>query len=113
MYKQIDQQDLAYFATFLPAERMLRGAAIAEEYAKDELGTVKNYPELVIKALSTEEIAKVMKYCNENKIPVTVRGLSLIHISEIKYRSRSGAAAPASSAAASRSPAGSCSKRRG
>jgi glycolate oxidase len=74
MYKQIDQQDLAYFATFLPAERMLRGAAIAEEYAKDELGTVKNYPELVIKALSTEEIAKVMKYCNENKIPVTVRG---------------------------------------
>lgn len=74
MYKKIDQQDLASFATFLPAERMLRGAAIAEEYAKDELGTVKNYPELVIKALSTEEIAKVMKYCNENKIPVTVRG---------------------------------------
>jgi glycolate oxidase len=53
---------------------LISGEAIVEEYAKDELGTVKNFPELVIKALSAEEISKIMRYCNENKIPVTVRG---------------------------------------
>jgi glycolate oxidase len=74
MYKKINQQDLAYFSAFISAERLISGEAIVEEYAKDELGTVKNFPELVIKALSAEEISKIMRYCNENKIPVTVRG---------------------------------------
>lgn len=74
MYKKINQQDLAYFSAFISAERLISGEAIVEEYAKDELGTVKNFPELVIKALSAAEISKIMRYCNENKIPVTVRG---------------------------------------
>lgn len=74
MYKKINQQDLAYFSAFISAERLISGEAIVEEYAKDELGTVKNFPELVIKALSAEEISKIMRYCNEKKIPVTVRG---------------------------------------
>lgn len=74
MYKKINQQDLAYFSAFISAERLISGEAIVEEYAKDELGTVKNFPELVIKALSAEEISKIMRYCNDNKIPVTVRG---------------------------------------
>ncbi len=74
MYKKINQQDLAYFSAFISAERLISGEAIVEEYAKDELGTVKNFPELVIKALSAAEISKIMRYCNDNKIPVTVRG---------------------------------------
>ena len=48
---------------------------INPDYSRDEMpiyGT--NMPEAALIATSTEEIAAVMKICNENKIPVTPRG---------------------------------------
>jgi len=74
MYKKIDSQDIAYFKSFIPEERIILGTSIVEEYAKDELGTVMNYPDAVIKVTAVEEIAQIMKYANNNFIPVTVRG---------------------------------------
>lgn len=74
MYKKIDQTDIKHFSSFISSDRIIVGEAISEDYAKDELGTVKNMPEVVLKVNSAEEISKVMKYANEHKIPVTVRG---------------------------------------
>ncbi|MCK9536826.1 MAG: FAD-binding oxidoreductase [Bacilli bacterium] len=74
MYKKIDSKDIAYFKSFISEDRLFIGPAIVEEYAKDELGTVKNYPETVIKVLTAYEISKIMKYCNQQVIPVTLRG---------------------------------------
>ncbi|WP_423230469.1 FAD-binding oxidoreductase [Clostridium amylolyticum] len=55
-------------------ERVFYGETINEDYSHDELGGVKKMPEVVVQALSTEEVSKIMKYSYENKIPVTPRG---------------------------------------
>ncbi len=47
---------------------------IGEEYSHDELGFLRHVPDLVVKAMSTEEVSKVLKYANDRKIPVTPRG---------------------------------------
>ena len=50
--------------------RVFAGADINEDYAHDEMAIYgKRMPDAVVEALTTEEIAAVMKLCNENKIP--------------------------------------------
>ena len=54
---------------------IVTGEDINEDYARDEMPIYgKQMPEAVLVASSTEEIAAVMKICNENRIPVTPRG---------------------------------------
>lgn len=74
MYKKINAQDIKFFKSFISEDRIFVGKEIAEEYAKDELGTVKNFPEVVIKVDNAEEISKIVKYANEQIITLTVRG---------------------------------------
>ena len=74
MYKKIDNNDIAYLKTIFSPSMILVGDEIGHDYGKDELGTVQNMPEVVVFATCAEEISKVMKYANENKIPVVVRG---------------------------------------
>jgi glycolate oxidase len=74
MYKKIDKLDIEFLKSVVGIEQIICGEDISEDYAKDELGTVKNFPEVVVKVNNAEEISKIMKYANDNKIPVTVRG---------------------------------------
>ena len=51
------------------------GGDINEDYKKDEMpiyGT--NMPDLAVVAQSTEDVAAIVKICNDHKIPVTPRG---------------------------------------
>lgn len=73
-YKKLTQDDLNAISSFIPRERILWKDEINEEYSHDELTVEHHYPELVAKAVSTEEISNLMKYANEQHIPVTVRG---------------------------------------
>ena len=55
--------------------RVLSGEDVNEDYARDEMPIYgKQMPEAVLVASSAEEIAAAMKFCNENRIPVTPRG---------------------------------------
>lgn len=55
--------------------RVFTGSDINVDYSHDEMPIYgKAMPEVVVEALTTEEIAAVMKLCNENRIPVTPRG---------------------------------------
>ena len=55
--------------------RILTGEDINEDYARDEMPIYgKRMPDALLMATSTEEIAAVMKICNEHRIPVTPRG---------------------------------------
>lgn len=55
--------------------RVFTGSDINVDYSHDEMPIYgKAMPEAVVEALTTEEIAVVMKLCNENRIPVTPRG---------------------------------------
>jgi glycolate oxidase len=74
MYKKIDNLDLQFFKSFINPVNVLTGEDIREEYHHDEIGFVRGVPEVVLRVETTEEIAKVMKYANEHKIPVVVRG---------------------------------------
>lgn len=54
---------------------ILTGDEINEDYSHDEMPIYgKRAPQVVLMAHSTEEVAAVVKICNENKIPVTPRG---------------------------------------
>ncbi|HAD18895.1 MAG TPA: 2-hydroxy-acid oxidase, partial [Lachnospiraceae bacterium] len=54
---------------------LLVGDEINEDYEHDEMPIYgRKMPDALLMATSTEEIAAVMKICNENKIPVTPRG---------------------------------------
>jgi len=74
MYKKIDQKDIKFFQSFISEDRLIIGDDIAEEYGKDELGTVTSHPEVVIKVNNRDEIVQIMKHANQFTIPVTVRG---------------------------------------
>lgn len=51
------------------------GEEINEDYFKDEMPIYGECaPELVVEALSTEDVSNVLRICNSEKIPVTPRG---------------------------------------
>jgi glycolate oxidase len=74
-YKKIDHKDIEYILSIIDdKERVFYGQEINEDYAHDEMGTVKQMPEIVVQVLCTEEVSEIMKYAYENTIPVTPRG---------------------------------------
>ncbi len=72
MYNNVTSADIEFLKTVTP--EVYTGSEIKEDYSHDELGDVKNMPEVLVKAGSTEEISAIMKYANEKNIPVVVRG---------------------------------------
>ena len=74
MYKKIDNNDISYLSTIVDSKNFFVYDNIPEDYSKDELGTLVSKPEVLMFVTSAEEISKIMKYANDNKIPVVVRG---------------------------------------
>ena len=74
MYNKVTKDDISRLQSALSPERVLTGDAISPDYAHDELGGVSQMPEVLVRPLSTEEIAAVMRLAYEREIPVTVRG---------------------------------------
>ncbi|HWR22728.1 MAG TPA: FAD-binding oxidoreductase [Feifaniaceae bacterium] len=74
MYKKIDEADIAYLIRITSPGRVVTGNAISPDYSHDELGGVELLPDVLVRAVSTEEVASVMKYANEQHIPVVARG---------------------------------------
>ena len=74
MYNPVTNADIAHFASVTSAADVLSGSAVGDDYAHDELGGIAHLPEALVRVHSTEEVSKIMAYCNEHRIPVTVRG---------------------------------------
>jgi glycolate oxidase len=74
-YKTMDAKDFAYLRKLIgDDERVLTQESMNEEYSHDELSGTTRFPDIVIKALSTEEVSAIMKYATVQNIPVTPRG---------------------------------------
>ncbi|SCK03080.1 Uncharacterized FAD-linked oxidoreductase Rv2280 [uncultured Clostridium sp.] len=74
-YKVFETEDYKSIVNLIgDSDRVLYGEEISEDYSRDELGSVRVMPKVVIKAISTEEVSNVMRYAYENNIPVTPRG---------------------------------------
>ena len=73
-YKKFSAEDLATLQEICGTERVIPGEMIGEDYTHDELSGTCSRPDVLVKALSTEEVSAVMKYASANNIPVTPRG---------------------------------------
>ena len=74
MFKNVTQEDIEYLKSVTDPGRVIVRDDIPEEYSHDEMGGISHYPEVLVKAASTEEVSKIMRYANENLIPVVARG---------------------------------------
>lgn len=74
-YKKLTSEDIDRIKGICSADRVYFGNEINEDYSHDEMPEYGYYmPEIVVEAVSTEEISAIMKYAYENNIPVTPRG---------------------------------------
>lgn len=73
MYNKVTNEDIKYFNSLF-GDRVFVGEEINEDYCHDELGSAFKRPEVLLRALTKEEISKTLKYANERIIPVVVRG---------------------------------------
>ena len=74
-YNKINESGIEFIKGIInDNERVFIGEEISEDYSHDELGSEKHMPDIVVKAMSRDEIVEIMKYANNNNIPVTVRG---------------------------------------
>lgn len=73
-YKKLDEKDVKFLVELLGEDRVFTGEDINEDFSHDELGGISRMPEVLVEALSTEEVSKIMTYAYENNIPVVARG---------------------------------------
>lgn len=73
-YHKILSKDIKALQLIVSKEQMIVGQDINEDYSHDELGNISEFPEILIKVNSTEEVSKIMAYANQHNIPVVVRG---------------------------------------
>lgn len=74
MYKKVSLEDVKVLEKIVGMKNVIFGDNVSDDYAKDELGTVKNRPDVVVKIETAEQISEIMKYANQEIIPVVVRG---------------------------------------
>ncbi|MGN6640608.1 MAG: FAD-binding oxidoreductase [Mucilaginibacter sp.] len=72
-FNKIDQGILASIKNIIGENAVVTSADL-EKYSHDETEDLTFYPEVAVKPKSPEEIAALMKLCNDNLIPITVRG---------------------------------------
>lgn len=51
-----------------------RDSAILQQYGQDKTEDFLFIPDIVVKPITVEEVSSILRYCNANEIPVTVRG---------------------------------------
>ena len=74
-YNKITPEVAEKLKQIVGAERIQLGKEVREEFSHDEMPFYgRYYPECVCTVESTQEVAEIMKLCNENRIPVTPRG---------------------------------------
>jgi glycolate oxidase len=73
-FKTPDGQDLAFFHSVLPAERILGDEDHIVRCSSDHTEDLTHRPDVVLQPDSVEEVSAIMRYCYEQGITVTPRG---------------------------------------
>lgn len=73
-YKTVTQQDIDHLISVCGADNVLTGEMIHEDYSRDELAGIRQYPEVVVLPLNSGQVSDVLKYANDKHIAVTPRG---------------------------------------
>jgi glycolate oxidase len=73
-YKLVRSEDLDFFRSVIGAEFVLVDEESLQRYGRDETENLLFPPEVVLKPTDTQAIQSILKYCNQQHIPVTARG---------------------------------------
>ncbi len=74
-YNKLSPELLDQLRAIVGDDRFQAGETINSDFSHDEMPIYGKYmPDCVCEVLTTEEVSAIMKLCNENLIPVTVRG---------------------------------------
>jgi glycolate oxidase len=68
------KQGLPFFEELLGAMHVLADADAKADYAHDKTEDYHFMPAVVLKPGTTDEVAAILRYCNQQRIPVTPRG---------------------------------------
>ena len=72
MYKVIDKNDVEFFSSIVGLSNCLTEDLY--DYSHDETEDLKSLPAIVLKPSNSDEISKILSYCNKNFIAITPRG---------------------------------------
>lgn len=74
LFNKVTQRDILFFEKVMP-NRVFTGDDIREDYYHDEMTEYGYFePEALLMAQSTQEISRILTYCNDKNIAVTLRG---------------------------------------
>lgn len=73
VFKVITRDDIAYFTSIL-GDRCLQDKESLQHYSHDETEDISVLPHVVLKPATPQEVSSILRYCNEQKIPVTPSG---------------------------------------
>ncbi|MCE2741592.1 MAG: FAD-binding protein [Sphingobacteriales bacterium] len=73
-YKKISQADQDYFEQIIGSAYVYTDLEQLQLHGKDHTEDLLFIPEIVLKPANTEEVSKILAYCNQHTIPVTARG---------------------------------------
>ncbi|KAF9197027.1 hypothetical protein BGZ50_002738 [Haplosporangium sp. Z 11] len=73
-FKNLSSDDIAYFRSVLSPSSIIQDADDLETFNNDWLKKHRGQSKLVLKPSSTEEVSKILKYCNDNMLAVVPQG---------------------------------------
>jgi glycolate oxidase len=73
MYRKVNQEHINYFNSILTKQQVLVAEEDKLDYSHDETEDYIFIPDVVLIPNDVQEVAAIMKYCNEHQIPVTPR----------------------------------------
>jgi glycolate oxidase len=74
VFSKITPETLSAIQSIVGSENVITNHDSLEKYSHDETEDLHYYPQVVVKPGSPEEIAALVKLCNEKMIPITPRG---------------------------------------
>ncbi len=76
VYRKVDQEIIHQFQQIVGSEHVITNREDMIDYSHDEYvgEEIQNYPEIVVKPKTTDEVSQIVRVCNDEKIPLTVRG---------------------------------------
>ncbi len=73
-YRLLNARDVVAFEHMLEPSRVFADDETRASYGHDETEDLVYPPEVVLKPRNTQEVSAILRYCNENAIPVTAIG---------------------------------------
>lgn len=73
-FSPLSPAHIHFFQSILPKENVLLAETDRSRYAEDETEDFHFTPEVVLLPETAEQVAAILKFCTENKLPVTPRG---------------------------------------